>query len=81
MRHYGGHFVINWHHDLSFWKKVNLPYSNHLVPLIVFSMFQSKFFSKTEILKKFFQRRIIQLIDVAGLKLETYMYIQIDMPK
>ena len=38
MRHYGGHFVINWHHNLSFWKKVNLPCSNHLVPLIVFSM-------------------------------------------
>ena len=38
MRHYEGHFLINWHHNLSFWKKSNLPYSNHLVPLIVFSM-------------------------------------------
>ena len=36
MRHYGGHFVINWHHNLNCWKKV--PCSNHLVPLIVFSM-------------------------------------------
>ena len=48
MRHYGGHFVTNWHHNLNFWKKVNLPCSNHLVPLIVFSVNTFIFWVVTE---------------------------------
>ena len=47
IKHYGGHFVINWYHNVSFWKKVNLPCSNHLAPLIVFSRSKSLTFFPT----------------------------------
>ena len=49
MVYYGGHFVINWHHNLSFWKIVNLPCSKPPgTPDCIFNKKKKAFFSSAD---------------------------------